>query len=677
MQQINSLQFGQDIGWIFLILLVSIAVSYFLYSKRKKPWNHRQNLLLLIIRAVGLFLILVLLLDPKIKQTTNKTEAPIINLLVDNSQSILARDTDSLLLIEKIESIKSKIDDAEIKLFLLNDSDSIDFSDRSSNLGALIHHANKQVEGLNHVASIFLTDGIYNEGISPQYLTIEQPLYVIGLGDTIPPKDISITRIRNNKVVFKGNKTPIQIDISQKGFKNELAEIKITEKGKTIVTKKLELTGPIHQVDFLVPTEKVGLQQFDIIIEPKESEFTNANNKKTVFLDVVEAKSKILIVFSSPHPDIKAIRKSLEATGNYQTSLYNINDRNENSTNENYDLVIFHGWEPNNLQLDGNPGIWYFTNPDSRYNLLNQEQNFLSIKKRGGNPDNVTAYVSRSFSKFKLSENANFDQYPPLKVPFGEYDLRGPTEVLLYQQLGKVKTKKPLMVLYDDGQTKKAVTIGQGIWRWKLQEAAMTGSSSNFDEMITKTAQYLSLKDDKKRFLFQSEKSTFSTSEPVVFYSESYNDIYERVYGNAIKLELIKDSDQSKKTYAFTESELNNKYKTQPLEEGVYSYWASTNIGGKTYTDDGQLVVEVSNPELFNLTADHQLLRSVARKSGGSFFKLSETDQMIEELNEKSFPAKIKSQEAYFPLVESPLYMLLIFLIFSTEWFLRKYWGGY
>ena len=49
---------------------------------------------------------------------------------------------------------------------------------------------------------------------------------------------------------------------------------------------------------------------------------TTRNNRSSVFIEVVEGKKKILVIASSPHPDIKALREVVDKNPNYEFLLH-------------------------------------------------------------------------------------------------------------------------------------------------------------------------------------------------------------------------------------------------------------------------------------------------------------------------------------------------------------------
>ncbi len=674
----SFLQLEQSVWWVIIILLISAGLSYFLYNKKNVPWNTTQNWVLFGIRSLGIFLLLLLLLEPSIKKVVNTIERPIINLAIDNSQSIVARSTDSIELKSKINLIRDELVEQEIdvKLFTLSKSDSILFNARTSRISDLFSSID-DFNGVNQVATILLTDGIFNRGSSPLYRNYLQPVFTVGLGDTIPPKDISISRTQYNKVTYKGNETPIRVEISQRGYNGQNIAITLSENGEALETRDLSLKADVQEVEFILSSEKEGLRHLVISIPTLSDESTEVNNRSDIFLEVIDGRQKILLVANSPHPDIKAIRTSLDETDSYSTEVFIPSIQDEKPT-EVFDVIIYHGAFSRAIQYNpkGNAGLWYILGSESEMNLLNKNLPYLKIEKIGGQPDRVTGSFNQSFSKFKVDDFNIFEEYPPIEVPYADYSTLGSSEIMMFQKLGDIVTKKPLMIVNDDGTQKSAVLMGQNIWKWKLQEAAINENSQQFDGFITKTIQYLSVKNDKKQFRFETRSSTYSDTEPVLFDVEVYNDIYERIYNNLINITITNEKNE-RESYEFVDSELSNTFRAPNLNAGVYQYTASVRVGESAFEENGEFLIENINPEFLDLTADHRLLKNLSYKTGGQFIHYNEVAYLPEVIKNQDFKPILTSEEAYQELYKSWWYLLIIFLAFSSEWFLRRYWGGY
>ncbi|MEQ8905526.1 hypothetical protein [Ekhidna sp.] len=673
----SFLQLEYSGWWVLLIIIIAAGLSYFLYAKKNIPWNQTQNWTLASFRFLGIAAILLLLLSPSIRTVTNTVDPPSIAIALDNSQSVVARGLDQSQVLEQISVLEQELKNDGIEASILTFNDSTSFNASTSNLSNLLDKAIEKMEDKNFVGMVLASDGIYNRGSSPLYRNYLTPIFTVGLGDTIPPKDISISRTLYNKVSFKENEAPIRLEISQEGYDNQQVSVQLREKGNLMAEKKIRLRNAIQEVEFTVQSSEEGLRHLVASISSLEEESTLENNRSNIFMEVIDGRQRILIVANSPHPDIKAIRSTLEATGNYETQVY-IPQINDEKPNEIFDVVVFHGAFTSGINYipKESPGLWYILSNESSITSVNKILPYIKIERRGSQPDKVVGSFNQNFSKFKIEDVSAFEEYPPVEVPFGNYTLSGPVEVLMYQQLGSVKTQKPLMAVYDDGAQKSAILLGQNIWKWKLQEAAINDNAAQFENLINKTIQFLSVKNDKKQFRFEARKNNFSDTEPALFDVEVYNDIYERIYGNDLEITLTSE-EGAEQNFNFTDSEYNATFRSPILNPGIYQYNARTEVGDKTLSDRGEFSVQNVNPEFLNLTADHRLLKNLSSRTGGTYAHLDQLDQLIDQIKDRDFKSIIRSEEDLIPLYRSWWWYLIIFLLFSSEWFLRKYWGGY
>jgi len=675
----SLLQFEWSAWWFLLILLLSILFSYFLYQKKNTPWNITQNRVLFGIRSLAIFCLLLLFLEPSIKSIISRIEQPVIGFAIDNSQSILARGQDSLAIFSGIQKLKDELetDGFVINQTLLSGQDSIHFRSKITNLSSLLSAAYDDSQNKNYAATLLFTDGIYNRGSSPLYKNYISPIFTVGLGDTTPPRDVGISRVRYNRVSYKGNETPIRVEISQNGYTGKNINVKITEKGKELQSKNILLRSNVQEVDLITLNESEGLRHLVVTVANQSDESSYQNNRADVFLEAIDGSRKILIVALRPHPDIKAIRASLEETSNYETEVY-IPAINKKEPTSIYDVVVFHGaFNPNlNFMPKEYPGIWYIINSGSDLNRLNESVPYLKIDRKGGQPDKVTGSFNQNFSRFKVENTEIFKDYPPIRVPYADYSITGSAEALIHQRLGNITTENPLMMVHSDGSRKSTVLMGQDIWKWKLQEAAINGNSNGFDELVTKTVQFLSVRNDKEQFRFTPRFSTFQDASPVLFDVEVYNDIYERTYGNEITIDITSEKGEGQ-TYSFINSELNGSFRAPNLDPGIYQYHASVQTGSKRIDQKGEFLIESTNIEYFNLTANHRLLKNLSSKTSGEHVHFSEAEKMVNIIKAQEFKPVIKSEESLQKLAATWWWYVLIFILFSAEWVLRRYWGGY
>ncbi|MDH4057676.1 MAG: hypothetical protein OEU76_02875, partial [Cyclobacteriaceae bacterium] len=464
----------------------------------------------------------------------------------------------------------------------------------------------------------------------------------------------------------------------------------LSHKGNTIDRKTRVTTGDgVIAFEFEPLASEKGIQRWDIQVELKAGERNVKNNRATVFIEVVEGRKKILLASPSPHPDIKALRTVIEQNSNFEFIVHvpGVEDAPaQNLQPENIDLAIFHqipdtrGRTRELFQrfAKSRTSLLMILGQSSDLNQITQQQMPLAFEQVPRQFDEVTPVISTTFSNFIISSEAitEFATFPPVQVHFGKLQVPATATPLLNQKVGSLITEKPLLYVYPEEFRKVAIMLGEGLWRWRLHEYSRTEKAVAFDEVFGKLIQYMSTSDDKRKFKSYTVQQQFTDTEPVIFESQVYNDIYEPVYGNTIDIELT--NEQGRKTsYRYITSPGNSRYPIGGLNEGVYRYRSSTSLNGQTEVESGQFIVVTQQLELQSLTADFGLLRKLAQESGGKFYAASQWEYLQQNLIQKEAHNIIRSEERYDSLINLKWIFFLILLLVSVEWFLRKYYGSY
>ncbi len=691
--QKSQLLFEYSPWFILLCLVVGVAYAYFLYQKGG-PWNKKVNQLLAAIRFLLASILCFLLLGPFLRQIKNTIEKPTYVFAIDNSTSIL-KATDSVVfqkILNQFEdisiSLAEKKFNTEFRTFegKKKTTDGIVMNHSSTNLNSLLENIQTDYESKNLAGVILLSDGIYNQGVSPTFAPYNFPIRTLGIGDTIARPDVNINAIYYNKIAYQGNKFPVLVEVTSNRLAGKTVDIMVKQGGQILAKKTLALknNNSFDEVELLIEANKKGLQHYTIQVSKVSGEFSAENNLRSAYVDVIEGKQKILLIAKAPHPDIKALQSVISNNENYQLDTH-IPGINKHKVDK-YDLVILYQLPDksntakkiiDNYLKKGTSTLFVYGNQtnERQFNTLN---GVLNISTRSNQSDKVLPSFNTNFQKFLFEkENQNvINQYTPVYVPYSDFKLKPGAETILYQKIGSVKTEKPLLAIGDNKGVKSAVMLGEGFWQWRLQEYATHESHVVFNELFSKLIQYLSSKEDKRKFKVYPINNEIFDSEKVVFETEIYNDVYERIYGQEIKLTII-DEENKKHNYSYIISESNAKYEVSGLPEGIYKYTATAKVNGKSASSNGEFTVKKLQIEVINLTANHQLLKNVSIQSGGKFYTANELKVLQEDLTQLESKGIIHSSESYLSIINmSWLFFVLLFLV-SIEWFTRKYNGGY
>jgi hypothetical protein len=678
----------------FIILCVALGIGYaWVLYRSKHTWSQGINRALFVVRAVAVALAAFLLIGPILKLTTNQLEKPAVVFLVDNSRSVnevLGKEKKDDL-IATIDLQKKQLEDEgyEVSLRGLNGSD-INTEVQTSDIHSALRSIVADYEGRNLSSIVVWSDGIYNSGPSPLYTTLRIPVFTVGVGDTTQRVDLALKNVSFNKIAYQGNRFPVRAEVLVKGLTNQDVRATISTGGKVIAQQnKNSGSKQLIDFDFLVDADEKGIQRLDVAIDVLKQETNAKNNRQAIYVEVVEGKKKILVVAPGPHPDIKAIRAAIEKNSNYEFHLHMPGVKEEEDKEilqpGKADLVIF----SQALDNEGKtlPLIQKFQK--SRAGLLfmvGSKTNLRQFANIGiplvfenvGQKDEVIPNFNVQFRDFAFSDNlaGTFSRYPPVTVPFGKFTYPPDAAVLLYQRIGSVSTNRPLLLSWSGPDNRIAVLLGEGIWKWRLNEFAETEKSDAFDEVFSKLIQYLSTADDKRRFRSFPIQNEFSDSEPVTFESQLYNDLFEPIYGNTVQIEL-RDESGKVTQYSYVTSPSGTRYRIGGLKEGIYRYTASTQLTTGKEQVSGEFLVTAQNIESQNLTADFGLLEKLASESGGEYYPLINGANVNHDLTTKKAKTLIHSEDSFHPMINLKAVFFVLLFLLSLEWFTRKFFGSY
>ncbi len=676
------------------------------------------------VRAIIVSILCFLLLEPVFETIQNHIEKPIVVVLQDGSQSIYAG-RDSSQVAHRIDSslslIESKLGNA-FSVYNYHFSSLGDSGDSTNKHGTVDGRSvragleNKALlcEGLsenlngketdiaspleeirtryynkNLAAVILASDGLYNSGTTPDVVAAkfeETKIYCVGLGDTVTKKDLAIGKVGHNRIAYKGNKFPVEITIRGDMADSSSSSLKLRHNGKVLFEKKVAFSGAkdIQKIEVQLEAEFVGLQRYEVALDPIMGEITNVNNTKQFYVEILESQQKILLIAEAPHPDVKAVRNALITNKNYQVESTIIPNIPESLSSYSLAIVFQLPTTSNNgtkflqqLEKAGLPCL-YILGSQVDATRFNQFSLGLKIEGSAGSQD-VTSTLNKNFSLFQITPTLSnrIAGYPPLTCPFGvDYKLSASSTPLLFQRIGMTPTEFPLVYFGKKQESKFGVILGEGIWRWRLLDYLKFDDHAGVDELIKKSAQYLVAVDDKSRFKVYNE-TEFWENEQIPFEAEVYNKSFELVNTNDVEITIRNEQDDQ---YLYVFNHVGSAYKLNipNLTVGRYSYEAKTILDDSVLTKQGSFTIKPLQKELSNVVANHRLLYSMASKNGGELFYLNEMNELIGAINgREDITSTTHTSRAFKDLIEWKFLCFILVILLAIEWFLRKRNGAY
>jgi hypothetical protein len=673
----------QLLYWLLAILIASgAAIWVFMADKRRAvPYPALSAGL----RGLVILSALLLVLVPDVVITKHTTEQPVIFLLHDNSLSAgIALGKDSTTYRNNVKQLTDKLSGkyrvVERAFGETVKEDSLfTYSGKGSDVSGALAYA-EEYYGMEHTGAIILaTDGRFNMGANPLFRQsgYTGPVYTVALGDSAREKDLRISRIYANKTATLNSSFEIRADVIAelcKGYSNGAT---LKEGNETIGTIPLSINNDRfdRSVSFSIKADKAGLHHYTLTLPEAEGEKNVTNNRRDIFVDVTDEKKRILIIATSPHPDVNAIKSALIATETYEVKVA---DADNMPAFDGYDALILHGLPSlrhrvaNVVAASGKP-VWLILSSQSDIagvNTLNQLTH-ASITPMGAHEAAIT--YNSAFSAFTVPQRiqAIADKLPPLYSNIGNISA-APGSSSLFMQRAASGTM-PAWVM-QQGKVPSAILIGEGIWRWRMYEYKNTDGNEVIDECIRQTVAFLCANNTDKPFNITMQKHIWSDQEPIILNAYVLNANNEQVNTPDVQL-TITDSAGRKQEYAMERSGTGYNLNTGIRAGGRYNYTGRTTYNGKQLTVSGSFVVESVPLELMTTGADHALLYTLAHDHKGAFATAPNVATLYDSIiNNQEIKPVITTNSETVPLIDRKWYFIIILALAVAEWLLRKYW---
>jgi hypothetical protein len=666
---------------ITLAFLTALALAAFQYFYKAKG-NRSQNAIFATLRVITYFSVFLLLINPKIRKTDYFTEKPRLILAVDNSASISH--------FEKAGEVRNFINDLSNDTELrerfdvnvygfgkeLGQVKEFEFTGNQSNISGALKELEPLTEG-STAPTILITDGnqTYGEDYTYSASRYGQALYPVAVGDTTSYRDLAVSRVNVNRYAFKNNRFPVEIMVNYAGKLSVNTAVEITSGQNTIFKKNLSLGKNENSavVTAELPASSVGVHTYTVKISPFSEEKNVQNNQKEFAIEVIDERSSILLLYETLHPDLGALKKTIESNEQREVILKNASEGVVDP--EEFQLVIL--FQPENLLLnvlellqEKKKNYWIITGPKTNWGSLNERQELFRQEITGQTEEFVPVY-NPNFSLFQ-TEDIGFSKMPPLMGSFGNLSSRENFNILLFKEVQGVETSEPLLAISEEKDLKRAFLFGTDIWKWRSASYLENENFEAFDSFFGKLVQFLSSGTQKERLTVNYE-NLYQGTEKLLISARYFDRNY--VFDSEAKLSLrLKSESGEVREIPFLLRNNNYEVDFGNLPPGEYDF--TVKVAGENLARSGSFrLLHFDVEEQFS-GANTQALKAVAARKGQQLHFLDKPEMLKEQLlSSKSYLPVQKSCENNVPLIDWYYLLGIIILALSGEWFLRKYYG--
>lgn len=665
---------------ILIASAVAAALAYFMYYRSNQPKKTQR--LFGLLRFSSLFILILLLFNPKIKKTSYESVKTGLPILIDNSSSIAylkqeesVKNTYSFL---KENQVVQEVFDpqffsfgSEVKLL-----DSLDFSEGETLLTSALE-AVEQLYKDTEAPILLFTDGNQTSGRDYTYYAsqLQREVYPVIIGDTTNYPDLRIDKVIANRFSYLHNDFPVEIQTSIHALDKATTELQVLH-NQQIVHRE-----PVHFDDgnssvfttIYLTANDLGLQTYELRLKALEEEKNLENNSQTFAVDVLDSSGKIALVSDITHPDIGAIKRSLEANSFLEVETLSVEEAQGNLAA--YHLVLL--YQPQavaaslvqEIETQGLP-VLYITGLSADWQLLNTQQQAFR-KPISNHSDEVQAQLDASFDLFLFDEIA-FGSLPPMRTTFGMLELVLPHTSVLEQFISGQRSGTTLLAVYEEADVKRGILDAEGIWRWRSAIYEKEKSFESFDSFLQGIVQYLASTEQKKRLQVHFENFYYQNTKAKLR-AQYFDTNFQLDREASLEIQIFKN-DSLVVSAPMMPSELYQEIGVEELAEASYSFKIIEPQSGEEAT--GKFEILAYDIEERFTRANTEALKKLADITGGKVLFAEDLKDFLEELQQKK-KYQIKEREI---IKEESLihYSTLLILLLSSlalEWFLRKYKG--
>ncbi|MGA9120132.1 MAG: hypothetical protein WB699_12280 [Bacteroidota bacterium] len=706
------------LGIVAFLTILAILAAAFFYRKTHPPVSPARRRILMALRALVFAFLVLLLFDPILHLSFTTSTPPVLAVLFDNSKSmrIIDRSGNRRVQIENVRTagvfdrVMSKASvlyytfGIHLRPYDRTPKDTLSLNEGGTDIASALQSISAEKDRRRINAVLLVSDGTYTIGRDPLGETerLGVPLYCVGIGDTAEQKDVLVSRVAANDLVYAGTRAPVRATVLSSGFDSAGVEVTLREGGKVLDRSKLQLQpgSREYNIDLSYVPDGVGLNRYTVDVSSLPGEITAANNHRSFVARVLKSKLKILIIGGEPSPDLTIVRQTLEEDKNLQ--VRSVTQTSQGTFYEgrpplafldSADCFIFVGFPTSS------------TSPEIARQLSQRIAGsftpILYVDGRHASPSSfrdiagalpftvgMRTQTERSIS-FQPADDQRehpilgggadwsaWNNLPPVFSTVSSYTAKPGSVVLGFARSGKAASHDPVLLAQSVSQEKSVALLAYGIWRWRLMTQESAGTADLFATFLTNTIKWLTTPDDRRPVRVSPVEDSFPDGQPATFTGQIYNQNAEPVENATLHVTAERDglrfeTDMRPIGGGRYEGSLDG------LTEGDYTFHATGSVNGAVLGEDrGRFVVGGTELEFQDTRANHLLLRQLAYRTGGAYLEPGEIDRLDSLLF--SHPAFVQQPIAHTTdssLRQAMWMIIAIVLLLATEWILRRLSG--
>jgi Putative glutamine amidotransferase len=722
--------------WVlFLLILASAAALGWVFWRSRNSVapsvKGKRTVILWLLQSAFLALVLLLLWQPALSVTALRPQQNIVAVLVDDSQSMAAKDGKDSRRDEAAKMLDGGLlrrlqNRFQVRLYRLGahasrfaNTSQLRAAEPATHIGAGLREIADEAGSLPIGSIVLLSDGSDNGG-GIDLTTLaglrarNLPVNAIGFGSENLRRDIELERAEVPDKTLVNSRLQARVSIHQNGFDGAKAKLTVSDGATVLASHDIVLKGGEQAETIEFNAGSSGPKTIYTSIESLPGEQNTQNNRLTRVIQVDGTTRRILYVEGEPRWEFKFLRRAVEddaalhivsilrTTQNklYRQGIDNPNELADGFPSQPEDLFKFQGL------ILGSVETGFFTG--SQQEIIKD-----FVDRRGGGLLFLGGRASLADGGY---DREPFTQLLPVKLPRRTSTFRRDmAEAVLtpqgkqslitrieddqqksvehwkilpylsnYEDAGTPKpgavvlaemnaggTRLPLLITENYGRGRTAVFATGGSWRWQMQQPVDDMSHEMFWRQLL-------------RWVVAETPGNIDISLPSTLLTDA----------GEIRLSAeVRQPDYLPAANATVQARIEGPgglsdlvtLRPEPLKQGVYSAdWNATRPGA--YVVD--VTATQGNDELghdvhtfrredgvaenFHREQNRDLLEKLAAETHGHYFRTQDASRLVDEISYSD--AGITARETK-DLWNLPIVFIVVIALRAAEWVLRRRWS--
>jgi hypothetical protein len=713
------IDFGFATSGAIIVFLgaAAAAASWFVYRRTVPPIPRGRRIFLIVLRSLSLFLLLSFLFEPVMRLVFTSDQPSVVAVLLDDSRSMSMKDRamDRKRVMNDVLSssqFKNLAQSGSTLVFTFGPAlqrfpgafpDSLALTGDATDMAAALRGLASEKEALNLQSIVMVTDGAYNLGQNPVY-EAEQlgvPIFTIGIGDSSEQKDVLITRVVANDLVYAGTEAPVDVTLKSAGYGGENLEVMLMEGTRSLDRKTVALATGTREYTLRLAYTPVGdgLKKYTVRISSLPGELTSGNNQKSFYAKVLKSKLRVLIVAGAPSPDLTTIRQVLIEEKKFDVRTFT--QKTGDSFYEgplsadqldSADCVLSIGYPTgatagvsfalitNALTQQRKP-LLLLAAKTTDYGKIVAWNSVLPFLLQTASPGEADVFFQPADAQrlnpiLAMPQSGGVSAWtrlPPIYKTQSTFRAKPEAVVLGFPRMQGVLLTEPLMLTRNLNKQKSMAILAYGLWRWRLMTQGTPDTEQLLPVFLGNSIQWLTTREDAKPVRVTTTKESFTRGEPVEFVGMVYDAAARPVDNAQVRVNVT----LGEKEYPSLLRPIGNgRYEgsIEGLDEGDYTFRATATSDAQTLGEDaGRFTVGELNLEFQDTKMNAPLLQELAHRSGGRYYSPDNLSSLAQDLaTATAFAPRTSVHTTTLELWNWRYSLGAIVLLLGLEWFLRK-----